>query len=44
MSHFSTIKTQIKEVEPLIKALNQLGYVINQEKNFEIQNSSRRKS
>ena len=34
MSHFSTIKTQLKEVEPLIKALNQLGYVINQEKNF----------
>ena len=32
MSHFSTIKTQIKEVKPLIKALNQLGYVINQDK------------
>ena len=34
MSHFSTIKTQLKEAEPLIKALNQLGYVINQEKKF----------
>ncbi len=32
MSHFSTIKTQLKEVKPLIKALNQLGYSINQEK------------
>ena len=34
MSHFSTIKTQLKESEPLIKALNQLGYEINQEKKF----------
>ena len=34
MSHFSTIKTQLKEVKPLIKALDQLGYVINQETNF----------
>ena len=34
MSHFSTIKTQIKEVKPLIKALNQLGYVINQEEKY----------
>ena len=31
MSHFSTIKTQLKESEPLIKALNNLGYVINHE-------------
>ena len=31
MSHFSTIKTQLKESEPLIKALNTLGYTINQE-------------
>ena len=31
MSHFSTIKTQLKEAEPLIKALNNLGYSINQE-------------
>jgi len=31
MSHFSTIKTQLKEVEPLIKALNHFGYSINQE-------------
>ena len=31
MSHFSTIKTQLKEAEPLIKALNKLGYIINQE-------------
>ena len=34
MSHFSTIKTQLKETKPLIKALNQLGYEINQEKKF----------
>jgi len=34
MSHFSTIKTQIREVEPLIKALNNLGYTINQEEKF----------
>ena len=34
MSHFSTIKTQLKEAKPLIKALNQLGYEINQEKKF----------
>ena len=31
MSHFSTIKTQLKEVEPLIKALDTLGYRVNQE-------------
>ena len=29
MSHFSTIKTQLKEAEPLIKALSNLGYIIN---------------
>ena len=34
MSHFSTIKTQLKEAEPLIKALNILGYSINQEQKF----------
>ena len=34
MSHFSTIKTQLKEVEPLIKALNNLGYLINHEENY----------
>ena len=34
MSHFSTIKTQLKEVGPLIQALNKLGYEINQEKKF----------
>jgi len=34
MSHFSTIKTQLKEAEPLIKALNNLGYQINQEEKF----------
>ena len=34
MSHFSTIKTQLKESEPLIKALNELGYIINQEEKF----------
>ena len=35
MSHFSTIKTQLKESEPLIKALNNLGYMINQEEKFD---------
>ena len=34
MSHFSTIKTQLKEAEPLINALNNLGYSINQEEKF----------
>ena len=34
MSHFSTIKTQLKEAEPLIEALNELGYTINQEEKF----------
>ena len=34
MSHFSTIKTQLKEAEPLIKALDNLGYNINQEEKF----------
>ena len=34
MSHFSTIKTQLKDAEPLIKALNKLGYLINQEEKF----------
>ena len=34
MSHFSTIKTQLKESEPLIIALNNLGYIINQEEKF----------
>ena len=34
MSHFSTIKTQLKDSEPLIKALNSLGYIINQEEKF----------
>ena len=34
MSHFSTIKTQLKEVKPLIQALKNLGYIINQEEKF----------
>ena len=34
MSHFSTIKTQLKEVKPIIKALNHFGYIINQEEKF----------
>ena len=34
MSHFSTIKTQLKDSESLIKALNNLGYTINQEEKF----------
>ena len=34
MSHFSTIKTQLKESKPLIKALDQLGYTIHQGEKF----------
>jgi len=34
MSHFSTIKTQLKDAEPLIKALNNLGYMINRDEKF----------
>ena len=34
MSHFSTIKTQLKQSEPLISALNNLGYTINREEKF----------
>ena len=34
MSHFSTIKTQLKDAEPLVKALNSLGYITNQEEKF----------
>ena len=34
MSHFSTIKTQLKDAKPLIKALTNLGYIINQEEKF----------
>ena len=34
MSHFSTIKTQLKDADPLIKALSNLGYIINQEEKF----------
>ena len=34
MSHFSTIKTQLKEADPLIKALKNLGYTIIQEEKF----------
>ena len=34
MSHFSTIKTQLKEAEPLIQALNKLGYKIKQDEKF----------
>ena len=34
MSHFSTIKTQLKEAKPLINALNNLGYSINEEEKF----------
>ena len=34
MSHFSTIKTQRKDAEPLIRALNNLGYLINQDEKF----------
>ena len=34
MSHFSTIKTQLKESEPLIKALDSLGYSIDKQEKF----------
>ena len=34
MSHFSTIKTQLKDSDPLIKALKNLGYIINEEEKF----------
>ena len=34
MSLFSTIKPQQKEAEPLIKALNTLGYIIDKEEKF----------
>ena len=34
MSHFSTIKTQLKEAKPLIKAIKQLGFIVNQENKF----------
>ena len=34
MSHFSTIKTKLRESEPLIKALNYLGYSIIHEEKF----------
>ena len=34
MSHFSTIKTQLKEPEPLIMALDNLGYSIDKEEKF----------
>ena len=34
MSHFSTIKTQLKESEQLITALNHLGYQINRDEKF----------
>ena len=34
MSHFSTIKTQLKETEPLMMALDNLGYKVNEEEKF----------
>ena len=34
MSHFSTIKTKIRETEPLIKALDQLGFNPSQDEKF----------
>ena len=34
MSHFSTIKTQLKDADSLIKALKNLGYIINKEEKF----------
>ena len=34
MSHFSTIKTKLRETEPLIKALDQLGFNPSQDEKF----------
>ena len=34
MSHFSTIKTKLKKTEPLIKALDQLGFKPSQDEKF----------
>ncbi len=34
MSHFSTIKTQLKEVEPLLKALNHSVIVLIKKKSL----------
>ena len=34
MSHFSTIKTKLKKTEPLIKALDQLGFNPSQDEKF----------
>jgi len=34
MSHFSKIKTKLKDKEPLIQALDQLGYIIDYENKF----------
>ena len=34
MSHFSTIKTKLKEAETLIKSLDNLGYSIDKEEKF----------
>ena len=34
MSHFSTIKTQLRDQEPLFKALNNLGYTVIKDNSF----------
>ena len=34
MSHFSTIKTKLKKTEPLIKALDQMGFNPSQDEKF----------
>ena len=34
MSHFSTIKTKLKEAKPLIRSLKELGYEVNQDNKF----------
>ena len=33
MSHFSTVKTELRQLEPLVKALNDLGYTPQQGNN-----------
>ena len=40
MSHFSTIKTQLKEKEVLLEALNLLQYNVNENQDLVIENPS----
>ena len=29
MSHFSTVKTELRQLEPLVKALEEMGYALS---------------